>query len=87
MRKSYALLLRMIAIDFFIVFAMNKMGIKIASWFGNALGIFIFLLPIEILLFLLMRDENVSTTKRLCCRLTFWFIVACYLLSLNQALV
>lgn len=81
MRKQYTFLLYIFVIEIFIVYILNEMNIKIESWIGNAIGTFIFLLPIQILLFMLGRDERLTEKKRMCFKIAFWFIVICYLLG------
>ena len=81
MRKQYTLLLHLFVIEIFIVSILNEKNIKIQSWVGNAIGMFIFLLPIQILLFMLGRDERFTEKKKMCFKIAFWFIVICYLLG------
>ena len=81
MRKKYTVLLSLFSIEIFIVSILKHRDIKIESWIGNAIGTFIFLLPIQILLFMMGCDEKFSKKKRTCFRVAFWFITICYLLG------
>ena len=79
MRKHYKSLLITISIEFLIVSVLQKNNIKIQTWVGNAMAIFVFMLPIQILLFLLGKDERFSRGKRLCFKIIFWYINICCL--------
>lgn len=81
MRKQYKLLIYIFIIEFFVVLLLNEVNIKIQSWAGNAAGTLIFLLPIQILLFMLGRDERINRNKRRCFKIAFYFISICYLLG------
>lgn len=70
-----------IVIEYVIIFILNKMHLTVQTWMGNAIGAFIFLLPIQIMLFMLGRDEHFSNKKRTCFKVIFWFIIVCYLLG------
>lgn len=65
-------------IELLIASVLQKNNIKIQSWIGNAIGTFVFLLPIQILLFLLSKDEKFSRRKKLCFKIVFWYINICY---------
>ena len=81
MRKRYRLLLSLFMVEFLIIFILNKSNIKIESWIGNAIGTFIFLLPIQVLLFLLGQDKKFTSKKRMYFKIAFWFINICYFLG------
>ena len=80
MKKKYIILCLIISIEILIVLFLNKNNIKIQSWMGKAAGVFVFLLPVEILLFLFSRD-NKFFKKRKCFTIVFWFIIICYVLG------
>ena len=46
----------------------------IKSWWGNVAGVFAFLLPIQICLFLMQRDPDISKRKAVFAKVLFWFI-------------
>ena len=48
---------------------------NIETWWGNAVGVFAFLLPIQICLLLLQRDPNISKRKSMVAKVVFWFII------------
>ena len=81
MKKRYSILLSVIAVEFFVISILEKNNIGAQSWIGNAIGIFIFMLPIQILLFLLGKDNAISERKQMCCKVAFWFICICYVLG------
>ena len=81
MKKQYKILCSVIFIEVFIISILNETAVKIQSWFGNAIGALIFLFPIQILLFMLSKDEKFSKSKRMFFKIVFWFIIICYLLG------
>ena len=78
MKKIYKYLLAAIIVEICIVSVLDRAGIHIQSWIGNAVSAAVFFLPIETLLFMLGRDSDISETKRTCCKILFWFILVCY---------
>lgn len=87
MKKQYKVLLWFLAIEMLLVSLLNELGVKVYSWAGNAVGTFLFLLPVQILLFLMGRDEQFSEKKRACVKVVFWFILVCYVLGGIAAMV
>lgn len=81
MKKRYVLLLFIFIIEVYIASILNEKNIKIHSWIGNAIGVFVCILPILILLFLLGRDKKFTEKKRLCFKIAFWYVIICYLLG------
>ena len=81
MKRKYAILLSIVGIEFLVVSILNKSNVKVESWIGNAIGTFIFFLPVQILLFSLSKDKELSTKKQVCCKCAFWFIIVCYFLG------
>ncbi len=81
MKKQYSILLFIILAEFTIVSVLEKMNIQAHSWLENATGLFLFLLPIQVLLFLLSKDNKFSKNKRICFKMFFWFLIVCYLLG------
>lgn len=79
MRTRYKVLLLLIITEILIISFLQRMNIQIKSWFGNFLGAILFLLPIQILLFCLSRDENSSRKKRIIYKITFWYLNVCFL--------
>ena len=78
MKKQYKLLLWAILIEFIIGLVLGGMGFSIQSWIGNALGVFIFLLPVQILLFKVGRDTDFSKRARFWFKALFWYLNFCY---------
>jgi len=69
MKKQYKLLLITFGIELLIISRDNN--IKIQSWLGNAIGAFVLLFPIQILFFLLSKDENLSKRKKIIFKILF----------------
>ena len=80
-KRKYFILLSIVVIEFFVVSILNKANVEMTSWIGNALGVLIFCLPIQILLFLLSKDKSLSAKRQMCCRCAFWWIIICYFLG------
>jgi len=80
MKKQYKILLGIIVLEFLGIVILDKYEIRAQTWIENAIGTFLFLVPIQTLLALLERDEQFMT-KRLWIRITFWFIMICYILG------
>ncbi|MBQ5591457.1 MAG: hypothetical protein IIU80_00745 [Clostridia bacterium] len=82
MKKSYKILLIIIGIEFlFVAPLLNELNVQVQSWLGNAIGVFVSFLPIEILLYLLSKDEKLSVFKRGFAKVAFWFITFSYVAS------
>lgn len=81
MKGYYKVLLFICLVDVLVLSIMNKINIRVSSWVGSAIGTFIFLLPIEFLLFLLSKDEKFSNKIRRFYKIIFYFIIVCYLLG------
>ncbi len=81
MKPKYKWMLYLLAAEFFLLIMLNKSGMRVESWVGSAIGILITILPIQILLFMLSRDENISQNKRMCFKVAFWFVIICYCLG------
>jgi len=82
MKKHYKILLLTFVVELLVITYLGENGIKVESWIGNALGVFFGFLPLQILLFLLSRDEKFSDKKRMCFKIIFWYINVCYLLGI-----
>ena len=65
--------------NIFLVKMLDNSNIMIQSWVGNAVGLLLFFLPLEILFFLIGRDINITEGKRLCAKFAFWFVIICYI--------
>ena len=87
MKTQYKILLSVFLVEVLIISVMKENGIKVQSLIGSAIGTFIFLLPIQVLLFLLSKDEKFSNNKRVCFNVIFWFINICYLLAIIGSLM
>lgn len=86
MKRRYKKLLFAILVEFILGFILRENKIKIQSFIGSAIGVFVFFLPIEILLFLLSNDKYISNTKRVIAKIVFWFICLCYLCAIIAGL-
>lgn len=87
MKKKYKILLYIWAVELFIASILNKNNFEVQSWIGNAIGVIIAFLPIQMLLFLLGKDEDRTPGERMLFKLVFWFINICYVLGAIASLV
>ena len=87
MKKQYKFLIIIIGIEFLIASVLQKNNIKIQSWIGNVIGAFVFLVPIQILLFLLSNDDKFSKGKKICFKILFWYINICYIAGAVATLI
>ena len=78
-KKRYIILLSVVFSEIIIISALDKMNIKAESFVENAAGLFLFFLPLQILLFLLSKDKNISERKRVFAAIVFWLIIVCYI--------
>lgn len=81
MKILYKCLLVAFLIELWIISIMKRMNITIQSWIATAIGTLVFLLPIQILLFLVSKDNIVSPTKRTIAKIVFTWISICYVLG------
>ena len=79
MKKKYKVLLSILGAEWIILALLNEAGVKILSWGEKVIGIVIFLLPVQILLFLLGHDESISKKKRMFSMIAFWFLIICFI--------
>ena len=76
-----------IGIELLIVSVLQKNNMKIQSWLGNIMGAFVFLLPIQILLFLLSKDDKFSKGKKNIFKILFWYVNICYIAGTVATLI
>ena len=81
MKRQYKIIKSIIFAEILIILVLKLNNIVVQSWIGKVVGLFVFLLPIQILLFFLYKNENQSQGKRVFYRILFWFIIICYLLG------
>ena len=74
MKKIYKILLIIFGIEFMIASQLGKNDIQIQSKVGKTIGGFVFFLPIQILLYLLGKDNNISKAIKLLFKILFWHI-------------
>lgn len=70
-----------IFIEIVVLIVLSKLEISAEGFAQNAIGLFLALMPIWILLYTVFHDTSNSASKRLFCRLLFWFLVACYIVG------
>lgn len=87
MRRKYKVLTVLILIELMIASSLEKYDFKIQTWFGNFIGAIVFLTPIQILLFLLSRDEKKSKIKKVCFKFLFWHINICFVAGAIATLI
>lgn len=78
MKNIYKVLLLLFIIEIIIIAILRENNLIVQSYLGNAIGVFLFLLPIQILLFMLSKDNDLTRKIRLCLLIVFWFINICY---------
>lgn len=81
MNKLYNWLVKIILIELGILFVLNKINFAARSFWGNAIGVLVCLLPFLILLFALSNDDKLSKNVRLCLKIIFGLIIFVYLLT------
>jgi hypothetical protein len=81
MKRQYKYVLFVIIGEILILSILKEYNVEIQSWIGHAIGTFVVLLPIQILLFLASEDDRLSKGSRKCFRILFWYIIICYILG------
>ncbi len=81
MKPKYKRLIYLLVAEYFIFGILSKFGMRVESWAGKAIGALICILPAQILLFMMSRDEDFSRNKRMCFKAAFWFLIVCYCLG------
>lgn len=79
MKKKYKIILIIFILEYFCLSLINKLGIRIRTWLGNAIGALVVLLPLWILLYLLNKDKDISPRCRMLAKFFFWFLIFCYI--------
>ena len=87
--KTYKILKYVIISEYVIVFILSKANVfdyltpenSFLLWVRNAVGTFVFFLPVQVLLYLLGKDEKISDKKRFFSKLAFWFITITWTFS------
>ena len=77
--KKNKFLLFLLFVELLILIILNKLGIKITSWFFKAIGTALCLLPLQFLLFFLSKDLMFSEKKRQIFLFVFWFVNICFI--------
>lgn len=80
-KKRYIVLISVINIQILVVSFLSQNNVIAQTWVGNAIGTVIFFLPIQILLFTLSKDNDLSIWVKSCCKIGFWFVIICFLLG------
>ncbi len=76
--KNRNLCLYVLLGEFIITFVLAKSGFKVQTFAGSAIGVLLWLIPIEILLFQVGKDTTKAATLRGCCKFLFWWLIICY---------
>lgn len=87
LKKQYKVLIIILIVEFVLLSILQEQGFQVKSLIGNFVGLFICILPLQILLFIKGREEHLSKIKKFICKLFFWQINICYLLCLIVALI
>ena len=86
MKRRYKLLIAVSIVQYVVISALSDMNVKVESLLGSAIGTLMFILPIQILLFMLSKDEKYSDKKMLF-KVVFWYINICYVVGIIANLV
>jgi len=86
MKRRYKLLIAVSIVQYVVISALSDMNVKVESLLGSAIGTLMFILPIQILLFMLSKDEKYSDKKMLF-KVVFWYINICYVVGMIANLV
>ncbi len=82
MDKLYKYLKYIIIAEIVIGCIVGAMGLKIESTWGNAVGAFLVLLPIEVFLYFASKDTKYSAFKRYVFKVFFYVLIFCLILPL-----
>ena len=83
MDKLYKYLKYIIIAEIVIGYILGKMVFKIESIWGNAVGAFLALLPIEVFLYFASKDTKFSAFKRYVFKVIFCVLIFCLILPLT----
>ena len=75
--SKYKYFLWIIGAEFVLLVVLNKCGVSIEHLGARIIGLFLVIVPIELLLFKLGKDEQHSEKKRFFFKVFFWFIILC----------
>lgn len=78
MRSKQKVLLYIIGGEFLVLFILAKLGLKAQTLAGNAIGVLLWLLPIEVLLLLVSKDPEKAPALRAVCKFLFGWLIICY---------
>lgn len=87
MKLKYKISLLLFFIEVIVFNAMNSNGIKIESTLGSLIGIILFFLPLQYLLYSLSKDELYSRRKRKYFKIFFWFFNYCIISSIIGVII
>lgn len=82
MKREYKALICFWLAEFFVVYFLDRAGVRLQSLLLNAICALLFLLPIVILLVLMSKDECFSVKKQMLFKMLYAFIIFCYVLGL-----
>ena len=78
MRSKQKVLLYIIGGEFLVLFILAKLGLKAQTLAASAIGVLLWLLPIEVLLLLVSKDPAKAPALRTVCKFLFWWLIICY---------
>ncbi len=78
MRSKQKVLLYIIGGEFLVLFILAKLGLKAQTLAGSAIGVLLWLLPIEVLLLLVSKDPAKAPALRAVCKFLFGWLIICY---------
>lgn len=74
MKKNYKILIGILLIEYFLLSILNKLNIQINSKVGTIVGLILIFMPVQILLYLLSRDFQISMKARILSKALFFSI-------------
>ena len=87
MKKKYIIPTIFFIINLYIVEGMQIEGLRPQTVLENAIGLFLFLAPIEVIFFFLSREEKINPKIRTIIKILFWFFPICFLLGIIANLI
>lgn len=87
MKLKYKISLFLFFIEVIVFNSMNASGIKIKSTLGSLIGVILFFLPLQSLLYSLSKDSFYSIRKRKYFKIIFWFFNYCIISSIIGVII
>ena len=76
--KNHKHLVKIVIIEAVVLYIFSRMGFRVESPVFNAIAVFLFFLPVELLLLSTSRLPDKPPLLRGICKFAFWWIIVCY---------